>query len=153
MHMSTAGGNDIISIHFEGIDTYGTVFINDHQAGQCENSRFVTETQAMFVAGKAQISIPEPMLWYPLGYGDQNLYTLTFELLHHDVVVDTRVEQFGIRTVVIEKSYRPNDAGEFKFVVNGVPVMVKGTNRVFLDCLHSLDIARLPQAHALWRSI
>jgi beta-mannosidase len=117
--------------------------------GQCGNSRFVSETKAMFVAGKAHISISEPMLWNPRGYGDQNLYTLTFELIHHDVVMDTRIEQYGIRTVVIEKSYKPNDAGEFKFVVNGTAVLVKGTNWVFLDCLHSRDIERLPQAHAL----
>jgi len=100
-----------------------------------------------------EIDIPDPLLWNPTGYGEPNLYKVTFELLKDGRTIDTREERVGIRKVEIEKCYGGTDAGEFMFKVNGTRIFVKGTNWVFLDCMHSRDLQRLPRTHELLTDI
>ena len=93
--------------------------------------------------------IPSPMLWYPAGYGEQPLYTLT--------VVSgsgTKTVPFGIRTVVILETEDAPDSAEaekarkikqydqlvewdrnegssaFILLVNGVRIFCRGANWV-----------------------
>ena len=106
-----------------------------------------SETPCTFVSGNAGINIVNPKLWWPVYYGSQPLYRMTFTLLKHGKVIDVREENFGIRTIKLLHSF--DNGGEFKFLVNGVPIMVKGVNWVPLDCLHSRDKERLPSALAL----
>ncbi|MBS6194135.1 MAG: hypothetical protein KH828_00960 [Clostridiales bacterium] len=117
--------------------------------GKCGGSSFEKEVKISFVAGKIHLEIENPALWWPKGYGAPNLYEFTFRLMYKGLVVDSRSERFGIRKIDIETSYEEKDAGEFLIKVNNIPIMVKGTNWVFLDCLHSRDILRLQQAHDL----
>jgi beta-mannosidase len=119
--------------------------------GKCGESKFLKEIPSIFVANKMQIHINDPKLWWPVGYGEPNLYRVTFSLLHHGRVVDTREENIGIRTVVLERAYGEN--ANFRFIINGLPVMALGTNWVHLDCLHSRDAERLPIAHKLLREL
>lgn len=91
------------------------------------------------------INIPDARLWYPLGYGEQPIYTLE---------IGNKRQTFGIRTVMIEE--RPDIVGSdyhqkcleikdsasgavydknsefsgFRLIVNGIPIMCKGANWV-----------------------
>jgi len=121
--------------------------------GVCGGSVFEASSPAIFVSNKLFITIDKPKLWWPAGYGEPHLYKTVFTLLHHGEVVDTREEFIGIRTVKVDRRYGGPDYGEFKFIVNNTPIMVRGTNWVHLDCLHSRDAVRLPEAHALLRDI
>ena len=48
------------------------------------------------------IDIAEPKLWYPAGYGDQPMYTLTCQVYDtNGLLTDKKVQPFGIRTVVL----------------------------------------------------
>lgn len=107
-----------------------------------------------FTAGRYDLSIPNPRLWWPLGYGDQPLYNLVMRLLKCDGSDGEPVElareeiTVGIRKVdfvhsVLTAESSPN--GEFLFKVNGVPIMVKGSNMVPADAFHSRDSKRLPE--------
>ena len=119
--------------------------------GTCGDSRFEKTVPTIFVSNKLNIQIENPKLWWPVGYGEPNLYNVKFSLLKDGEVVDERVEKIGIRTVKLERSYGGENYGNFRFLINDLPIMARGTNWVHLDCLHSRDKERLPIAFDLLR--
>ena len=78
----------------------------------------------------ADLSVPNPRLWWPNGYGEQPLYTLEAALECQGRVSAAKPVATGLRTV--ERDVRP---GLFRFRVNGVPVFVQGGNWVPSDHL------------------
>ncbi len=73
------------------------------------------------------IHIKNPLLWFPAGYGAQNLYQLEIQLLSNDEIIDHTKKQFGIRTVKLNLA--PDEHGNnFRFEVNGQPVFARGAN-------------------------
>ena len=67
-----------------------------------------TETTLSFRA-----DIREPKLWYPLGYGEQPLYTLCISVDGEEV----RRERFGIRTVIIVEAEDAPDSKDAKLAM------------------------------------
>ena len=116
--------------------------------GVCGDSAFEHELPAHFVSGNYDTLIPEPRLWWPKGYGDQPLYTVTMELLHDGEVVDSRTERIGLRALRLERRFTPGDQA-VQIYVNDVPIFIMGTNWVPLSPLHSQDAERLPRAFEL----
>src|SRR4030095_9547554 len=47
----------------------------------------------------AGIGVESPQLWWPNGYGEQNLYQLTVTLETKTSVLDVRTYQIGLRTI------------------------------------------------------
>ncbi|MFV0401722.1 MAG: glycoside hydrolase family 2 protein [Oscillospiraceae bacterium] len=111
---------------------------------------FAVERPLLFTAADGSITVENPRLWWPRGYGDANLYNVTLELLHRGEVVDSKTERIGIRKVEIEQVMKPGDEGEFLIRVNGCPILAKGSNWVPLDAMHSRDASRYEQAIALF---
>jgi len=101
---------------------------------------FEVREKLFFVAGKIDIEIPEPKLWWPKGYGNANLYEVVTQLLYKDAVVFERRDMIGIRTIKLIRVDAVNDVnGEFLFKINDVPIFVKGSNWVPADVFHSRD--------------
>lgn len=76
-----------------------------------------------------KVEISEPQLWWPNGYGEQNLYEVKVELLCDGDVVDTNVKRVGLRTLNISQT--PDRWGkEFCFIVNGVKIFSMGANYI-----------------------
>lgn len=73
------------------------------------------------------LTVPEPDLWWPRGYGEQPLYDLTVRLEEQEWT-----GRIGFRSVELD---RTDDA--FTFVINGRPVFVKGFNWIPDDCFPS----------------
>lgn len=120
-------------------------------SGRCGEHTFCDEQPAWFVSGNCECMIQDACFWWPKGYGEAALYDVTMELIHFGEVVDVRHERIGLRTVRLERDFAPGQQ-KFAFYVNEVPIMVRGTNWVPLDAIHSRDAKRLEASFDLVRT-
>lgn len=73
------------------------------------------------------LDVPRVDLWWPRTHGDQPLYDVDVALVSDVAVLDGVGRRVGFRTAVLEME--PDGEGtSFRFVVNGVPVWVRGAN-------------------------
>ncbi|MEU3554660.1 glycoside hydrolase family 2 protein [Streptomyces fragilis] len=83
------------------------------------------------------LELPDVELWWPRGYGEQPLYDLEVTLVDQDAAepsgtagggrLDAWSRRIGFRDVVLDRA--PDEHGtRFTFVVNEVPVFVRGVN-------------------------
>ncbi len=100
---------------------------------------------------KFSIGVRDPKLWWPYGYGNANVYDLTYDLLVDGEVKDTQCMNMGIRTATLMRTDTMLEDGHcFKFVINGVDVMCRGSNWVPLDAYHSRDKEKYQKALSLF---
>lgn len=88
------------------------------------------------VDGYGEITIKNPRLWWPNGYGEQNLYDVTFSLYSDGEVVDEITKAIGLRTLALSQE-KDEFGQEFCFKVNGIKIFSMGANYVPLDSLPS----------------
>jgi beta-mannosidase len=119
---------------------------------RCGDSTFTHIHKVQFPVGRMEIEVENPKLWWPRGYGEANLYKVTTELLQGDTVVATREDSIGIRKVdlIRTETTTMEKPGQFMFKVNGVPILVKGSNWVPADAFHSRDAGRYEKILALF---
>ena len=97
--------------------------------------------------GSFAFEIPNPKLWFPYGYGDANIYDGEARIYKGGELVHVRPMSFGIREVVLgRREPEGNDNGQFRFLINGVEVMCRGSNWVPLDAFHCRDASRYERA-------
>jgi hypothetical protein len=85
-------------------------------------------------------------LWWPRDAGEPALYDAVAEFVDADGTVLARdVRKVGLRTVRLERAdwYSEENPGTFRFLVNGVPIYMHGTDWTPMDALHSRDGAHL----------
>jgi mannosylglycoprotein endo-beta-mannosidase len=83
-----------------------------------------TESLALDTKSTPELHISDPKLWWPNGYGPQNLYTLTLRFDVGKKSSDSTTQQFGIRKI----EYQVADSDNLTLSVNGVRVMARGGN-------------------------
>lgn len=78
------------------------------------------------------VTLPDPQLWYPAGYGAQPLYTVTAKVRFEGEKADSVTRSTGLRTVEL---VREADAGGrgFQLKINGLPIFMKGANIIPFD--------------------
>ncbi|MDR2686540.1 MAG: hypothetical protein LBB75_02215 [Oscillospiraceae bacterium] len=121
--------------------------------GSCGDSRFDLTRPIGFSAGHWDFALERPKLWWPAGYGEQNLYGIKISLLKDgEPVCETR-DVIGIRTVELRRTElaTQENPGEFVFLVNNTKIFCKGSNWVPLDALHCEDAGRYEPALALFK--
>ena len=78
--------------------------------------------------------VQNPELWYPSGYGQQPLYTLTANLLSDVSEVDVVSKKFGLRKAkVVQRKLDEQPGSSFFFEVNNVPIFCGGSNWIPAD--------------------
>ena len=99
--------------------------------------------------GSVNTVVRDPKLWWPKGYGEANLYDVTLTLLRDGEAVDEIREKIGLRRLELDRTETLGEDSRFRFLINGVPVMAKGSNWVPLNPYHSLDGERYEKAFEL----
>ena len=104
--------------------------------------------------GVLKFDVESPKLWFPYGYGDANVYDGEVRIYRFGELVHSEAISFGIREVVLDtKDPDGSDDGRFRFLINGVEIMCRGSNWVPLDAFHSRDAERYGKALELVRDI
>jgi beta-galactosidase/beta-glucuronidase len=108
-----------------------------------EALRFRSEVDVSYGRNRfrAEVTLPEPALWWPSGYGEQALYRLTLAIVGTDVgdgareTIDATTADFGVRTIEMRPfpDAAPDADYRWQFVVNGVPMFIKGANWCWPD--------------------
>ncbi|KAI6350777.1 hypothetical protein MCOR25_010404 [Pyricularia grisea] len=76
--------------------------------------------------GEMELVIKTPKLWWPRGYGDQNLYNLEVRILNHDKrVLDSASKKIGLRSVELVQE-KDAIGQSFYFRINGVDIFCGG---------------------------
>ncbi|MFY1668981.1 glycoside hydrolase family 2 protein [Plantactinospora sp. WMMB334] len=95
----------------------------------------VAETTLAAGQREAELSltVADPELWWPRGYGEQPRYPLTVTLHAGDRELDAWQRKVGFRSVRLETT--PDEHGSaFTVVVNDLPIFARGVNWIPDDC-------------------
>ena len=87
-----------------------------------------------------ETEIKNPSLWWPNGYGKQNLYTLTMRAEKGCRVTDEKVKRIGLRSLYISRD-KDEWGEEFCFKINGVKIFAMGA-----DCRDLCDIVYIKES-------
>lgn len=122
--------------HIENIDYEGKVCVKARLAKTGDEAVFegVLEKGRQNVELKIEVANPE--LWYPRGYGKQNLYDVEI-VLSHGEKLQKITKSTGFRTIAVDQSKHPEKGYFFNILVNGVKVFCKGANMVPAEMLYS----------------
>ena len=106
-----------------------------------DNSEYHIECPLRSKSGCTFPYLKNVKLWWPNGYGEQNLYNVTASLVKGEEVVDSQTFRYGFRHVKLHRAGKTQENG-FYFTVNNEKIFCKGANWVPLDVLHSKDKAK-----------
>ena len=122
--------------------------------GSCGDSTVYGHHKCKKRFGRFAVTVDNPKLWYPYGYGEANIYDCKARIYKDGELIHEKDISFGIRDVKLDRhDPEGNDKGQFRFLINGVEVMCKGSNWVPLDAFHCRDAERYDKALALVRDI
>ena len=80
-------------------------------------------------------TVCNPMLWWPRGYGEQPLYTVTAYVLKDGREINSKSLRIGLRTLTVSR--RADEWGrEFAFCVNGVNIFAMGADYIPEDAIY-----------------
>ena len=122
--------------------------------GACGDSKIQAREFCKWKCGRLRFTVDVPKLWFPYGYGEANVYDCKVRIYEKGVLVHEEPLSFGIRTVELERrDPEGDDMGQFRFLINGVEIMCKGSNWVPLDAFHCRDSERYDRALELVRDV
>jgi hypothetical protein len=87
----------------------------------------------------APLHMNHPALWWPNGYGPQNLYHLKLSFTIAQKSSEEAEVTFGIRKI----SYTVSSTDALAFVINGVPVFIRGGNWGLDEAMKRISVERL----------
>lgn len=107
--------------------------------GKCKESEFAKTYPFTFTSKTVFPYVENPVLWYPCGYGESDLYDVTVELVVGGKTMAEKQIKFGIRSVEVKYTEEIGDKGNFRIFVNDELIKVKGVNHTPIDVYHSKD--------------
>ena len=109
-----------------------------------ENALFEIEVEGVgkrqikhhFIEGlntiRALFEIRNPKLWYPNGYGEQNLYNAKVSITQDGKILDDKKTKFGLRKIEIQQE-KDEEGRNFVVKINDIPIFCKGMNWIPAD--------------------
>lgn len=91
-------------------------------------------TELMEDGSPESITVSEPKLWWPNGYGEQNLYMVEVKLLSGEEVLDVWTRRIGLRTMTMNTE-KDEWGNKFACQVNGVDIFSMGADYIPEDHL------------------
>ncbi len=85
----------------------------------------------------SHVSVDDPKLWWPSGYGEQPLYDIRVYAVSDHQQEEWPVFAFGIRTVTLDLSKIDETNRKFTLIVNNTPVFAKGGDWIPADTIYS----------------
>ena len=121
----------------------------------CGDSVWQMDTPARFTSGAINFELPHPKLWYPRYYGKAELYQLSAVLYSAEGKELCSISTAcGIRTLELEHTPDNIDGkGKFRFIINGQPMKIYGSNHVPFDALHSRDAGRMAKGLEIFEDL
>ena len=84
-----------------------------------------------------EVEVEEPKLWWPNGYGEQNLYTVNFNVACGGEVISYPAFSYGIRHIEMDLSPITGEERYFALKVNGVRIFCKGGDWIPADSIYA----------------
>lgn len=108
--------------------------------------KYVTQNVVLKAKSTTEVCLPDfimrnPKLWWPAGYGEQNLYNMKIEFVDADrnVVLDFENVEFGVRE--IQTAWNAFTRSK-EIYVNGQRIFIKGGNWIISDAMLRLSKER-----------
>ncbi|MCY4064012.1 MAG: hypothetical protein OXG53_16700 [Chloroflexi bacterium] len=119
------------------LDAVAVVRINGH--GEAQEAEIQAALRQGENSMELELALTDPALWWPLGQGDQPLYTLEARLLDADSgeLLDRRSTRFAVRDISWDQvEGAPEEfINPYQLVINGRPVRMIGSNILPPDLL------------------
>jgi beta-mannosidase len=84
-----------------------------------------------------KMKVDKPKLWWPIGQGDPNLYTLKVDVKENGQIIDTKTKRIGFRKIEVDRTKKQGIGNYFTVTVNNRKIFMKGGNWVPADMIHS----------------
>lgn len=119
------------------------VILKDRETGEIaaqaesESERVPENAAGNALEWENTLTIKNPKLWWPNGYGKQPLYDVYITLFNADGAMIQEVRKtIGLRTLTVSRE-RDQWGREFAFKVNGVKIFTMGADYIPEDCVYS----------------
>ncbi len=141
IYLLTVNSDKINEVHITQRHTDGKVFVTPTVKTQNSAADIVVKVTApcgceFILPANCESEIDDAMLWWPNGFGEQNLYTFNIELIENGQVVDSDCKRIGLREL---KLIREKDRwGEsFCHEINGIRFFAMGADYIPEDNIFS----------------
>ena len=115
---------------------YDGLVSNYRLAVTIDGKTFYSQPQ-MAVNGELSLAVDveQPMLWNPIGFGEQHLYRVEIVIYSGEKVVYRTEKQTGFRYAEIDQSPHPKEGNQFHILINNQKVFCRGSNFVPMDMI------------------
>ncbi len=141
IYLLTVDSDRINEVHITQRHTDGKVFVTPTVKTKNNAADIVVKVTSpcgceFTLPQNVESEIQNAMLWWPNGFGEQNLYTFNIELIENGIVVDSDTKRIGLREM---KLIREKDQwGEsFCHEINGIRFFAMGADYIPEDNIFS----------------
>lgn len=141
IYLLTVDSDRISEVHITQHHEDGKVYVTPNVTTEKNVADVVVKVTApcgceFTIPANVETEIENPKLWWPNGFGEQNLYTFTVELVENGNVVDSDTKRIGLRTLKLIQE--KDQWGEsFCHEVNGIRFFAMGADYIPEDNIFS----------------